>query len=185
VLLYRQGAGGEIDIAGEIPLNRGSGPRHLVADHESEQIHIACELSGMVATAVRVSDAPARSVPAVMPQAPRRWAVRSMMPASGREGAAALSHIELVADESALLVASRGPDTLSLLSLTPMRPQRVAEVEVGAHPRHFTQWGDLVLVAAQEGDRIDVLRRRGEELEREGEAIPAPSAACLAVRPTS
>ncbi len=184
VLLYRQGQGGEIDHVGEIPLNRGSGPRHLVADHESEQIHIACELSGMVATAVRASDAPARSVPAVMPQAPRRWTVRSMMPASGRDVPAALSHIELVADESALLVASRGPDTVSLLSLAPMRPQRVAEVEVGAHPRHFTQWGELVLVAAQEGDRIDVLRRRGEELEHAGEPITAPSAACLAVRPT-
>ena len=106
-----------------------------------------------------------------------------MMPASGSESAAALSHIELVADESALLVANRGPDTLSLLSLDAMRPQRVAEVEVGAHPRHFTQWGDLVLVAAQEGDRIDVLRRRGEELSRVGEPIAAPSVACLAVRP--
>lgn len=185
VMLYRQGAGGMIDIAGEISLSRGNGPRHLVADHESEQIHIACELSGMVATAVRAHETSPRSVPAVMPQAPRRWAVRSMMPASGSESAAALSHIELVADESALLVANRGPDTLSLLSLDAMRPQRVAEVEVGAHPRHFTQWGDLVLVAAQEGDRIDVLRRRGEELARDGEPIPAPSVACLAVRPVA
>ena len=185
MLLYRQGAGGMIDIAGEISLSRGNGPRHLVADHESEQIHIACERSGMVATAVRAHETSPRSVPAVMPQAPRRWAVRSMMPASGSESAAALSHIELVADESALLVANRGPDTLSLLSLDAMRPQRVAEVEVGAHPRHFTQWGDLVLVAAQEGDRIDVLRRRGEELSRVGEPIPAPSVACLAVRPVA
>jgi 6-phosphogluconolactonase len=60
----------------------------------------------------------------------------------------------------------------------------VAEIEVGAHPRHFTQWGELVLVAAQEGDRIDVLRRRGEELAPAGAPIPAPSAACLALRPT-
>ena len=71
-----------------------------ILDHESEQIHIACERSGMVATAVRAHETSPRSVPAVMPQAPRRWAVRSMMPASGSESAAALSHIELVADES-------------------------------------------------------------------------------------
>ncbi|WP_122942648.1 beta-propeller fold lactonase family protein [Brachybacterium sp. EE-P12] len=184
VMLYRQSIRGEIDLAGEIPLTRGSGPRHLAADHESEQIHIACELSGMVATAVRTAEAPSRAVPAVMPPAPRRWTVRSMTPASGRAADAALSHIELVADESALLVAARGPDTLCLLSLDAMRPECVTEVEVGAHPRHFTQWGDLVLVAAQEGDRIDVLRRSGEHLTPAGEPVPAPSAACLALRPS-
>jgi 6-phosphogluconolactonase len=184
VMLYRQNGRGEIEVEGEIPLSRGSGPRHLVADPESEQVHIACELSGMVATAVRAAEPTARAVPAVMPPAPRRWSVRSMTPVSSRAADAALSHIELVADESALLVAARGPDTLCLLSLDAMRPLSVAEVEVGAHPRHFTQWGELVLVAAQEGDRIDVLRRRGERLEHVAEPIPAPSAACLAVRPS-
>ena len=184
VLLYRQGMTGMIDLAGEIPLARGSGPRHLVADHESEQLHIACELSGMVATAVRTSAGPpARTLATVIPGAQHRWTVRSAIPASGREGTNALSHIELTADESLLLVANRGPDSLSLLSLSEMRPVLVAEAGVGAHPRHFTQLGDLVLVAAQEGDRIDVLRRTGMELEVAGEPIPAPSVACLAVRP--
>ena len=183
VLLYRQGSTGMIDLAGEVTLTRGSGPRHLVADHESEQLHIACELSGMVATAVRSDAAPVRSLPTVMPGAPHQWSVRSAIPSSGSEGGNALSHIELAADESVLLVANRGPDTLSLLSLSEMRPVLVAEVGVGAHPRHFTQLGDLVLVAAQEGDRIDVLRRTGMELEVVGEPIPAPSVACLAVRP--
>ncbi|MGP9539541.1 lactonase family protein [Brachybacterium sp. AOP43-C2-M15] len=183
VFLYRQSADGTIDLAGEIPLGRGSGPRHLVPDHESEQLHIACERSGMVATAVRSEVPTSPSAPVVMQRAAHRWSVRSMIPASDREGADALSHIELAADESVLLVANRGPDTLSLLSLAPMRPQLVAEIEVGAHPRHFTQLDDLVLVAAQEGDRIDVLRRRGESLEVAGEPIPAPSASCLAVRP--
>jgi 6-phosphogluconolactonase len=183
VFLYRQDGAGQMGLTGEIPLSRGSGPRHLVPDHESEQIHIACELSGMVATAVRSQEAPRGSAPAVMQGTAHRWSVRSMIPASGREGADALSHIELSADESLLLVANRGPETLSLLSLAGMRPELVAEVEVGAHPRHFTQLGDLVLVAAQEGDRIDVLRRQGEELSVAAEPIPAPSVACLAVRP--
>lgn len=183
VFLYRQDAAGMIDLAGEIPLSRGSGPRHLAADHESEQLHIACELSGMVATAVRGERTPARGLPSVLNSASRHWRVRSMIPASAHEGANALSHIELTADESALLVANRGPDTMSLLSLAAMRPLLVAEISVGAHPRHFTQLGDLVLVAAQEGDRIEVLRRRDEELTIAMDPIPAPSVSCLAVRP--
>ncbi|ASK65197.1 3-carboxymuconate cyclase [Brachybacterium avium] len=183
VLMYRQDGTGMIDLAGEIPLHRGSGPRHLAADHESEQLHIACELSGMVATAVRSEKAPQRR-PAPGTDGPtHQWSVRSRIPASGRDGANAPSHIELTGDESALLVANRGPDTLSLVSLDPMRPLLVSEVEVGAHPRHFTQLGDLVLVAAQEGDRIDVLRRSGDELVRAAEPIVAPSVACLAIRP--
>lgn len=183
VFLYRQDAAGQIGLAGEIPLSRGSGPRHLAPDHESEQLHIACERSGMVATAMRSEDPPIRSAPVVLQSPAYRWSVRSMIPASGREGANAVSHIELSADESMLLVANRGPDTLSLLSLAGMRPELVTEVEVGAHPRHFTQLGDLVLVAAQEGDRIDVLRRRGEELSVAAEPIPVASVSCLAVRP--
>lgn len=184
VLLYRQNLEGMIDIAGEIPLRSGSGPRHLAADHESEQLHISCELSGMVATAAREAATPPRpGAAAPQGRATHRWSVRSMIPASGREGENAVSHIELSADDSFLLVANRGPDTLSLLSLTLMRPQLVAEIEVGAHPRHFMQWGELVLVAAQEGDRIDVLRRSEERLETVGEPIPAPSVACLAARP--
>src|SRR5699024_5057534 len=120
VLMYRQDQTGMIDLSGEIPLNRGSGPRHLAADHESEQLHISCERSGMVATAVRSGTAPQRrAVPA--PQGPT--------------------------------------------------------------PGHGAQLGDLVLVAAREGDRIDVLRCRGEALPPVGEPIPAPSVACLAVRP--
>lgn len=183
VLLYRQDATGMIDLAGEIPLSRGSGPRHLVADHESEQLHISCELSGMVATAARRSVETSRTAPTALNGTALSWSVRSMIPASGREGDNALSHIELADDDGMLLVANRGPDTISLLSLTMMRPQIVAEIEVGAHPRHFTQLGDLVLVAAQEGDRIDVLRRKDETLSIAADPIPAPSVSCLAVRP--
>ncbi|GAA1489077.1 lactonase family protein [Brachybacterium sacelli] len=183
VFLYRQDTAGQMGLAGEIPLHRGSGPRHLAADHESEQLHISCELSGMVATAVRRPSEPEPDAPAALRGSVHRWSVRSVIPGSETEGDNALSHLELTADESMLLVANRGPDTLSALSLTMMRPQITAEIEVGAHPRHFTQLGDLVLVAAQEGDRIDVLRRDGDELSVAAEPIPAPSASCLAVRP--
>lgn len=183
VFLYRQDSTGQMGLTGEIPLSRGSGPRHLAPDHESEQLHISCELSGMVATAARRPVETSRTAPTALNGTALSWSVRSMIPASGREGDNALSHIELADDDGMLLVANRGPDTISLLSLTMMRPQIVAEIEVGAHPRHFTQLGDLVLVAAQEGDRIDVLRRKDETLSIAADPIPAPSVSCLAVRP--
>src|SRR5699024_10294997 len=63
---------------------------------------------------------------------------------------------------------------LSLLSLDALRPLLVAETAVGAHPRHFTQLGDLVLVAAQEGDRIDVLRRRERRSPPSASRSPPP-----------
>lgn len=183
VFLYRQDSAGQMGLTGEISLSRGSGPRHIAPDHESEQLHISCELSGMVATAARRPVETTRTAPTALNGTALSWSVRSMIPASGREGDNALSHIELSEDDGLLLVANRGPDTLSLLSLTMMRPQIVAEIEVGAHPRHFTRLGDLVLVAAQEGDRIDVVRLEGETLSIAADPIPAPSVACLAIRP--
>lgn len=183
VLLYRQDVHGQADLAGEIPLSRGMGPRHLAADHESGQLFIACELSGQVAVAARRQDAGSLRQAPVTGDTELSWSFRGAVSASRQPGHNDVSHIELTADEGALLVANRGPDSLSLLSLVGMRPEVVAEVEVGEHPRHFTQLGDLVLVAAQESDRIDVLRRHGEELVVAGDPIPAPSATCLAARP--
>lgn len=183
VLLYHQERSGSLEPAGEIPVPRGSGPRHLAADHESAQLHISCELSGKVATAVRAAQQSARAATQGLARTVPGWSVTSTVPASGGEGENFVSHLELTADESALLVANRGPDTLSLLSLGPMRPEVACEVEVGAHPRHFTQLGDLVLVAAQEADRIDVLRRRELDLAVAAEPIPSASVSCLAVRP--
>lgn len=182
VMLYRRAPGGGMDLAGEIVVGRGTGPRHLAADHESQQLHIAGELSGAIVTAHREDDGQQRGTTS-LPVSRHRWRVRSVVPASSAEGPNALSHIELTADESHLLVANRGPDSLSLLSLAGMRPSLVAETPVGEHPRHFTQIGDLVLVAAQEADRIDVLRRSEGTLEVAGEPIPLPSVACLTVRP--
>lgn len=184
VMIYRQDQHGEIGLTDQIPFPQGSGPRHLVADGGSTRLYVACERSGMVAVVSR-QEVRSAVVPLPGQAEPRRWSVVSAVPASSADetGEAALSHIELSADGDLLLVASRGPDTLSLLSLAQSRPQRVAEVAVGAHPRHFAQLGDHVLVAAQEADRIDVLRRRGESIAPVGDPIPMPSVACIAVRP--
>lgn len=183
VVLYRQVQTGHIEPAGEIPFSRGSGPRHLAADHESSQLLVSCELSGKVGVAVRGEVPQDVGALQVMRGPELEWSVRSMVPASGRPEESALSHVELAADEHHALVANRGPDTIALFSLAGMRPELVAEVSVGAHPRHFTQLGTTILVAAQEGDRIDVLRRHQDTLEVAGDPIPAPSVSCLAPRP--
>lgn len=183
IFLYRQDHAGQIALESQISLPRGSGPRHLTADHESSQLFVSCERSGAVAAAVR------RQVPQpvgglqLMRGPEYAWSVSSVVPATRTDVEDAVSHLELTADEEALLVANRGPDTLALFSLAGMRPELVTEVPVGAHPRHFTQHGDLVLVAAQEDDRIDLLRRRGEELAPAAESIPAPSVTFVAIRP--
>lgn len=184
IFLYRQDHSGQIALVGEIPVARGSGPRHLVAEPESGQLFISCERSGMVAVAIRREE-PARAGSSQLLQAAgHRWSLSAVVPASAAtEPQNAVSHLEITADEGTLLVANRGPDTISAMSLDQVRPQLVAEVPVGAHPGHFTQLGELILVAAQESDRVDVLRLRRDEFSVAGQAIPAPSAACVAVRP--
>lgn len=174
VFLYRTLAEGGIDLAGQIPLAGGSGPRHLAADHESAEIHIACEKNGTIVTATRREDEADGSL---------RWAARSSVRASGSDGPDAVSHIELSARENHLLVANRGPDTLAAFSLGQMRPELVAEIPVGEHPRHFTRVGPLTLVAAQEADRIDVLAWDGREFSVPAEPFGSPSVTCIAPRP--
>lgn len=175
VYLYRQDPSGRIDLCGEITAPRFSGPRHLVADHESRTLYLACELDGTLVDAVRVDPAPDAPSPV--------WTVGRPVPASGRPGEDAPSHIELSGRENHVLIANRGPDTLAAFSLGMMRPELVDEIEVGAHPRHFAQLGELVLVAAQEVDRIDLVRWDGSRLTRAAEPVPSASVSCIAPRP--
>lgn len=176
VHLYRQDSSGHLDHAGEIALARGSGPRHVAPDHESSVLYIACENSGELATAVRVPEGEGDG-------AVSTWTVRASAPASGRPGANAVSHVEISRRENHAFIANRGPDTLSAFSLGPMRPELVAEVAVGAHPRHFTRLENgLTLVAAQDADRIDVLHWDGRAFEVRGHH-QAPSVTCVQVRP--
>ncbi|PWH07767.1 3-carboxymuconate cyclase [Brachybacterium endophyticum] len=185
VLLYRQDRlDGHIDLAAELALPTGSGPRHLAADHESSELHISCELSGKVATAMRKPPGTGeRSFVGDGSSIESTWDVTSNVAASGIEGENAVSHLELSADEHHLLVANRGPNTLSVLDRGQQAPQLLAEIGVGAHPRHFTQTQGHILVAAQEADRIDVLRLDGGDLEVAAEPIPSASVSCLAPRP--
>lgn len=183
VYLYRQDSVGRLGLDGQIAFPRGSGPRHFAADHESQHLFVACELNGSIALAVRAEVPEPSAGLQVMRPAQHEWSVRASVTASGGAEENAVSHIELTADEHHLLVANRGPDSLSLFSLAGMRPERVAEVSVGAHPRHFTQIGEHVLVAAQHAGRIDVLRRAGDELAALPGGIDAPGVSCIAPRP--
>lgn len=174
VFLYRTLSEGGIDLAGQISVSGGSGPRHLAADHESAEIHISCEKSGMIVTAIRREDEADGSL---------RWSARSSVQASGSDVPNAVSHIELSQRENHLLVANRGPNTLSALSLGQMRPELIAEIAVGEHPRHFSRVGTLTLVAAQESDRIDVLSWDGRDFSVTAEPFGSPSVTCIAPRP--
>ncbi len=175
VYLYRQQPSGEIDLAGEITAGRFSGPRHLAADHESLVLYLACELTGEITDAVRSAAGGDGEEPS--------WTVRRPLPASGTGVPNEVSHLEISGHENHLFVANRGPDTLAAFNLGMMRPELVAEVPVGARPRHFTRLEDLILVAAQDGDRIDLVRWNGHGFSIAGEPIPAPSISCIVPRP--
>ncbi len=184
VLLYRQAPDGTLDLSGEIPLPAGTGPRHLTSDHEASSLLIAGELDGTLALLVRTTDGPVpESTEAATPSAPYRFPLRAAVLASASSAPNAPSHVELTAQEDAVLIANRGPDTLALFSLDEDLPHLVAEAPVGEHPRHFTCYEDLVLVAAQESDRIDLLRRTAGTLEVCAEPWASPSVTCIAIRP--
>ena len=175
VYLYKQDSAGTIDLTGEISAPRFSGPRHLAADHESRTVYVACELSGQIVDFTRIEATAEQPGPAFSAGRPLR--------ASGRDGENRPSHIEVSRHENHLFVANRGPDTISAFSLGMMRPELVSEIEVGAEPRHFARVAELMLVAAQEGDRIDVLRWDGMHLGTAADPVPAPSVTCIAPRP--
>ncbi|WP_058235299.1 lactonase family protein [Devriesea agamarum] len=175
---YEQAGDGHIEMTGEIVLERGSGPRHVAADHESGNLYVACELDGTLVTVRRdvehVSEA-------VWPRVEPTYSVVSRIPASSVSGPNAVSHIQVSQRENFVLVANRGPDSLSAFSLGGMIPEHVSEIGVGASPRHFAHVEDLVLVAAQEADRIDLVRwSRDGELEIAADPVPSPSVTCIA-----
>ncbi|MCS6711266.1 beta-propeller fold lactonase family protein [Brachybacterium sp. EF45031] len=174
VFLYEQSPWGSLDLQGQVMFPRGSGPRHLATDHEAAELHLACELDGTVTTAVRRRNPETGEI---------SWVSRGSVRSTRHDGDCAPSHIEITRHENNLLVANRGPDTLAALSLGQMRPTIIDEIEVGAHPRHFTRVGELTLVAAQEGDRIDVLAWNGDRLRVVADPFPSPSVTCIAPRP--
>lgn len=184
VFLYRQGTTGMLDLAGEIVVPHGTGPRHLAADHESQQLYVAGELSGELLTVTRgAAEAPRAGAPQVLQGASHQWHVRAADALGDEPTAHPLSHVLLTADEGMLLVADRDPSRLAVFTLDGNRPQLADRVDVGEHPRHFALVGDLVLVAAQNADRIDLLRLRGDRLEQAAEPVSAPSVAVIAPRP--
>lgn len=188
VVVYRQGTGGHLDMEGEIAFRSGTGPRHLAADHESYELHIAAERSGEIVTALRrraEEDSGAGQWAPSVQETPA-WSAASAVAGSEQgEMPNPVSHIALSEDEHLVLLANRGPSTLAAFDRGGQTPQRVSEIEVGAHPRHLAILGYDILVAAQEAGRIDQIRWTGRELAVAGAPIPSASVSCIAPRPTA
>jgi 6-phosphogluconolactonase len=138
---YRLGPGGKLMPEGVVAAPPGSGPRHVlpVGDH----YYVTAELSAQVLG----YDAAGQLLSAV--------------PASKADGPNQPS--ELASDGRYLYVANRGPDTVSVFDLDaaggdhPL-PRYVAEVPVGAWPRHIALDGDLLYVANERSHEVMVLR---------------------------
>lgn len=162
VVRYRFEAGKPVEFA-RVNCPPGSGPRHVAVFENSA--FLTGELEGSVLS---------YSLP--------NWQLRSRIPASASERPNFPSHLAI--SGHFLLVANRGPDTLTVFELAGSAPELAAEVPTGRHPRHFAVVGSAVLVAAQESDRITVLELDQEtgRLTETG-AVAAWSPTCVAVRP--
>ena len=141
IYLYRLSPGGKLMPDGVVTTPAGSGPRHVLP--VGEHYFVTAELSGQVLSF------------------DRKGRLLSSVPASKADGPNQPS--ELATNGKFLYVANRGPDTVSVFELdaTPgsRAPLRyVAEVPVGAWPRHIALDDDLLYVANERSHEVMVLR---------------------------
>jgi 6-phosphogluconolactonase len=125
----------------------GSGPRHLALSEDGETAYVTAELDNGLLWFERDGDGP--------------WSLRYRVPATGPrpvDGPNLPSHLAFTPDENYLLVANRGADVISVFDVGGGEPIFVGDVDAGVEPRHFQLIGDLLLVAAQSGDEIRMLR---------------------------
>lgn len=158
----------------------GSGPRHAVFRAGGRLVDVVTELSAELVT-LEWDGLRAREVARV---AVRAGAGHAGAP--GRDGDLP-SHLALSADGTLLHVATRGPGTLTVFSVTggadgrPALPTPVAEVDAGSSwPRHFAVVPGLggvefLLVAGELEGTVRVLRRGP------GEVAPRPTGAVVQV----
>lgn len=174
--LFRQDPRGVPIPAGRLNLPVGSGPRHLVQVPGSGELLVACELNGTIALFHPTDAEPG-------------WELTEQVPGGApADGQDAPSHIALGPEPGTMLMARRGPDTLVRCPYEPLtqhgsRIRVLEEAAVGAHPRHFTVCGDLVLVAAQEADALTALHCDADGLRTAGAPFPSASVTCIAPRP--
>lgn len=152
---------------GSVPLEPGSGPRHLVVDGRFR--HVVGELDATLSSYQVGAD--------------RRWEKISST-ATTRHAAGALpSHVALHGGH--LYVANRGPDTLAVFELGDNRPRLLAETPCGGvSPRHFVTAGSHVFVANEESHLVSTLVLTGSDpIPRATPySFPTRSPACVLVQ---
>ncbi|WP_420121640.1 lactonase family protein [Nakamurella sp.] len=156
---------GRLAALGSSGLPTGFGPRHLVA-LPGDRLAVAGELTGEIALLALARDTGAASVLDVRPAS------------DVTESPAAPSGIGRTADGRFVVMANRGPDTVTSFAVSEDRLSRVDEVPGGGdHPRDLTVLDDRVYVANQESDSITVLRLDPEtgELGATGSRFDTPS----------
>jgi 6-phosphogluconolactonase (cycloisomerase 2 family) len=112
----------------------GTGPRHLLP--HGDRFYVIGELTGHVL----VYDA--------------GWRLRGAVPTTEIDGERYPS--ELVATDTHLYVANRGPNTIAVFALDRDLPRYLTEVPTGDWPRHIARRGDTLWAANERSHEITV-----------------------------
>lgn len=91
------------------------------------------------------------------------------------------AHVEVAPGGAVLYVSNRGADCVTSFAVVDDALRLVDEVRVGGWPRHFAVVGAFLYVAAERGDRIDLVRadHRTGSLESLGTVAGVTSPACV------
>lgn len=172
-LYARDAVSGCLTEKTRIPIQKGTGPRHVAYLNENA-FYLTCEMGGLVSLLTRENGG---------------WRVRqtlSTLPARYEKTNYA-SAIRLSADGRALYVSNRGHDTLARYDLSPDGEMTLSGfIPCGAFPRDFIILPDgRFLVADQGGNDPALAKALGgvKLLSPGGEALdflPLPAAVCIA-----
>ncbi len=91
------------------------------------------------------------------------------------------AHLEVAPGGAMLYISNRGADCVTSFAVEAQRLRYVDRVEVGAWPRHFAVVGTFLYVAAERGNRIDLVRANHGtgSLEPLGQVAGLASPACI------
>lgn len=168
-----------ITEVGGVAMPAGSGPRHIALAAGGSTGFVSGELDGTVTVIRRTLDDGTGDGP--------RWRVGEQVRSSRLDGAQP-SQLLLAGEGRWLLVANRGPDTLAVLDTADGLAIR-HEVPTGRQPRYFVLDGDVVLLACQAGNAVQMFTLDGATgapasagaLAPDGPS-PLRSPSCIAVR---
>ncbi|MDR9831273.1 lactonase family protein [Vibrio sp. FNV 38] len=137
-----------VELIQALQMPAGSGPRHLVLNHDETRAYVVCELSETLVTLSLVDD---------------QWQIsdeQSLMP-DEKTGEAAAA-IKMSPDGRFVYVSCRAQNTVVQFDICQPKPQRVKAVAIqGQFPRDFliTDDGKWCVVANQHSNSIECLSR--------------------------